>query len=259
MTWLRKRGCAQNKSLDRIEDVSNRYLTQHASDTGTLKNATTTTNDKLQHIGTTLQASNLGTQQLLEQVSDKVQNLSGMSSGQSETLNAILNLLRTQVTEKPSSSVEEMSRKFDAMEEHKVEVGREREVLDGEEDGIMECLGRLCQLATETNETIFSEDAEAIIRDLECLLDSLSKVEDVSNEAQHRGKRKRQEGHSDDAASQHGNDLKRMKSFLTSSQSIALNGRSTNPVTHPRVQVSANRVLSVSANARQAWRIQIDE
>ena len=189
--------------------------------------------DSFRGLKATLEASNSDTHQLLEHLGDKVQDLSGLSSEQSETLiitcNAILNLLKQHVFDKPHCCVTDPSESASTKGHQGIYGdGEIYKILDEDEDDIRECLDRLCQLAKETEKTVVSEDAETIINDLQRLFDLLSMAE-MQSAKDSKGKRRREsfESKTDDEVLQQRRGVKRMKSLLTSSQCIALNGKGT--------------------------------
>ena len=251
-------------TLDRIEALSNEQIASHASDSSILG----ATNENVKSLEAMVEASNSSTRQVLEQRGDKVQDLSGLSSEQSETLNstcnAILHLLKQHVSDKPYLSVENDSRKASTMSHHDKDIlGETCDPLDKDEGRMQECLDRLCQLAEETEKSMYSEDAETIIDDLQALLDTLSKAEEQS--AKDRNGKRRRKSYEDDNGDEilrHQREFKRMRSLLTSSQCIALNGKGDQAVFFLALNEQSNlntSLFSASTTARQNGRVQVNE
>jgi hypothetical protein len=195
------------------------------------------THDTVKGLGAKLETSNAGTRQVLEQLGDKVQDLSGWSTEQSETSNAMLVLLKQLVSGK-SQLLDAASGTASASNNRNARnVEESTETSDEDEDGIRECLDRLCRLAEETDRTVYSEDAETIVDDLQSLLDLLSKAGKHSRKDK-KGKRRREshDGATNDEALKNQREVKRMKGILSASQCISLNGRGTDP-TNPLMRI----------------------
>ncbi len=253
-------------SLERIEALSNRLIALDTSNSSNLGTVVTAVNDNVKNVEATLEISNRGTCQLLDQLGDKMQDLTGLSTQQSHTLNtifdAILDLQKHHFSEKSRPSVGDTSWTASTASHQDIHGIREtRQTFDKDEDSIRECLDRLCQLAEETQKTVYSEDAETIIDDLQRLFDFLSKAEHQSTKDR-KGKRRREssEDITDDTVLQHQREVKRMKSLLTTSQCIALNGKGTSSSSLSWEQYELKLSLSsVSAIKCQNGTIRIKE
>ena len=253
-------------SLERIEALSNRLIALDTSNSSNLGTMVTAMNDNVKNVEATLEISNRGTCQLLNQLGDKMQDLSGLSTQQSHILNtifdAILDLQKQRVSEKSRHSVGDTSWTASTESHQDIHWIREtRQTFDKDEDSIRECLDRLCQLAEETEKTMYSEDTETIIDDLQRLFDLSSKAEHQSTKDR-KGKRRREssENITDDEVLQHQREVKRMKSLLTTSQCIALNGKGVSSSSLSWEQYELNvSPSSISAIDRQNGRIRIKE
>ena len=89
-------------------------------------------NDKITGIGATVETLYHGTRQLLEQLGNKVQDLSSLSMGQADTLNdscsAILKLLKQEIPERSERSVTDREsnfagKRFERLETESIERG----------------------------------------------------------------------------------------------------------------------------------------
>ena len=179
-----------------------------------------------------MNSSNTATRQILEELGDKVQNLSGWSAEQSDTSRAILDLLKQLVSEKsPVSDAETLGTAATSSDRNACDVEELTETLDEDNTGIQQCLDRLCRLAEETDRTLYSEDAESIVDDLRNLLDVSLKAGNPSTEGK-KDKRKRESHDSTDNDKTLHNQraVKRMKDILSASQCVSLNGRGTYPL-----------------------------
>lgn len=171
----------------------------------------------VQELASTTQASHLSTSFSLHQLGDKVQDLHGMSTGQSEALNQILELLKQNFPTKDSTSRADPVLSTNGRRE--IDQGVEKWTV--EDENSRDAVYRLCQLANEAEKTVFSEDAEAIIQDLEKMLAMLDRSDAGFDST------KTRRGDEDDE--ELGRDMKRIKGFLYSSHCVEINekGRSS--------------------------------
>ena len=153
-------------------------------------------NESVKGLGITLDTSSHGTRQLLEQLGDKMQELSDLSTKQSKNLNitytTILKLLKEKSSARSCGSVIEAGLSTCAetcreLDKH----GEACKNLENEEDGLQDALNRLCRLVEETDKTVFSEDAESFMFDLHQVFEVLSKVEGDQAAQDRKGKRRR--------------------------------------------------------------------
>ena len=172
-----------------------------------------------------------------EQLSDKVQHMSGSSTGQSETLNAtcnaILELLKQHFPAKSGNPVAEDFR-HEAFPHHTNEDPEEMQVdakaqdTSGDDNCLQHALDRLCHLAKEAGKTVHCEEAETILRDIQQIFELLLEAEEKEFVKDRTGKRSRENDKSDDMEDQllYQREVKRIKGFISASQSIAINEKS---------------------------------
>ena len=177
-------------SLDKIEALSRTHLIQSTKNTSTLERTDTVMNqvsDSIQALGTTANASHQSTMQSLEQLSDKMQDLSGLSTGQSETINAtcnaILELLKQQLPVKPLQSAAKAFQ-HESISPKRMNYSQEVEpegkahINSGDDHDLQNALDRLCHFAKQKEKTAFSEEAEIVIRNLQLILKFLLLAEE---------------------------------------------------------------------------------
>lgn len=184
--------------------------------------------DSVKNIRSTSQTSSQSTRQALEEMGDKIQNLDGLSSEQSATLNSILELLKQQFpTKSPNAAARSTSyqtmKTSDDMEMKDIEYN----ALD--DDSLQDALNRLCRFAKVKERTIFSDEADSVIVDIEQMLTFLLRSEG-GDQSTSNGSRKRKvpcESESDtDRNLQYQHEVKRFKGLLNSSHCIAINEKS---------------------------------
>ena len=169
-----------------------------------------------------------------EQLSDKIQHMSGSSTGQSETLNAtcntILELLKQHLPAKPRNSVAEDLR-HEAFPHHISEDPKEMQVdakaqdVSGDDNSLLCALGRLRHLVKEAGKTVYCEQAETILGDIQQIFELSLEAEEKGVEKEKKGKRSREMYNSNVTADKllYQREVKRIKGFISASQSIAIN------------------------------------
>ena len=235
---LRKRGSSHTLSLERIEALSSTQVVLSEKSSGIQERTNAAVNqvhDSVQALGmaaiTTQQQSMLA----FEQLSDKIQHMSGSSTGQSETVsatcNAILELLKQHFPAKSGNSVAE-DFGHEAFPHHTSENPEEMQVdakaQDTSGDGdncLRDALDRLCHLAKEAGKTVHCEQAETILCDIQQVFELLLEAEEKAFVKERKGKRSRENYESDVMEDQllYQREVKRIKGFLSASQSIAIN------------------------------------
>ena len=231
------RGSSHTMSLDRIEMLSRTHLIQSTNNTSTLEKTDTVMNqvsDSIQALGTIANASHQSTILSLEQLSDKMQYLSGLSTGQSETINAtcnaILELLKQQHPAKPLHSAAEAFQHETispgAMNHsQEVETEGKAHINSGDDHGLQNALDRLCHFAKQKEKTAFSEEAETVIRNLQHILKLLLLDEE---EERREGSKGKTHGESSERAITHNNllyqdEVKQIKRMLGVSHCVSIN------------------------------------
>lgn len=226
------RGSSHTVSLERVEALSHTQIALSTKSSSTLESTKTAVdqiNNNIQTLGTTANTSHQDTCLALEQLGNKVQQLSGLSTTQSENLSAIYELLKQQRTAKYQQPVGKASQ-HEAVSPGAVETFEEMD-LDGKEhdssdddDGLLHALDRLCQFAKEKEKTVFSEDAEAIINDVQHICDLLPEAVEARSVKEMKGKRLRTSYESDmDKNLLYRQEAKRIKGLLTASHCISIN------------------------------------
>lgn len=181
--------------------------------------------DSVKNIRSTSQASSQSTRQALEEMCDKIQNLDGLSSEQSATLNSIFELLKQQFPTKSPNTVARSTSHQTMDTSDDIEIKKiEYNALD--DDSLQDALNRLCRFAKEKERTIFSDEADSLIADIEQMLTFLLRSEG-GDQSLSNGSKKRKvpcESESDtDRNLQYQHEVKRFKGLLNTSHCIAIN------------------------------------
>lgn len=234
---LRKRGSSHTLSLERIEALSSTQAVQSEKSSSIQERTNTAVNkvhDSVQALGIATMTSQQQSMLAFEQLSDKIQHVSGSSTGQSETLNAtcsaILELLKQHFPANSGNPVAEDFR-HKAFPHHTSEDPEEMQVdakaqdTLGDDNCLRHALDRLCHLAREAGKTVHCEEAETILRDIQKIFELLLEAEEKEFVKDRKGKRSRENDKSDDMEDQllYQREVKRIKGFISASQSIAIN------------------------------------
>ena len=261
---LRKRGPSQTVTLERVEALSNTQAVLSEKTSSTLESPNTTVNqvnDAVQALEMTATTSHQSTSLALEQLNDKMQYLSGLSTGQSETLNAtcnaILELLKQQLPVRSQQSAE--SSRSEAIPSGAAESSRETELEGraqddvGDDERLQHAIDRLCHLTKEKEKTVFSAEAETIIHDVQQIFELLLEADQEQYVEDRKGKRPRENDTMDDQLLyQH--EVKRIKGFLSASHCIAINDKGQ---CEPDMVVPFSMVLP-TGDAHCHWRFCLD-
>ena len=227
---LRKRISSHTASLERVEVLSNKQVIQNTTNSDTLERTREGVNqicDSVKDFGRMSQASSKSTCQALEEMSQKIHDLSGLSIEQSTTLDAILELLKQQ------SAIRSQQSAAEAVPHEAIDVSDNVETKNqaheaSDDDDLQDALYRLCHLAKEQGKTLFSAEAESIIRDVEQMLAFLLKAEEGDKSVKTRSKRRRasyENDSYDDQDLQYRHEVKRIKGLLTASHCVGVNER----------------------------------
>lgn len=222
-------------SLERVEALSQTQIVLSTKSSNTLESTKTAVdqlNDNVRALETTANTSQQDACLALEQLSNKMQHLSGLPTAQSElsaTCNAILELLKQQLPAKPQISAAKTlqdeavpPRAAETFEEMELE-GKSHDSSDDDDD-LLCALDRLRQLAKENEKTMFSEEAEAIIHDVQHISDLLFEAEEDGSRKERKGKRPRKSYESDmDDDLLYQQEVKRIKGLLAVSHCISIN------------------------------------
>ncbi|KAK0512253.1 hypothetical protein JMJ35_005381 [Cladonia borealis] len=242
------RGSSHTMSLDKIEALSRTHLIQSTKNTSTLERTDTVMNqvsDSIQALGTIAKESHQSTLLSLEQLSDKVQYLPGLSTGQFESLNATCNaifeLLKQQLPAKPLHSAAKASQHgtippgaINRSQEE--ETQGEAQINSGEDHGLQNALDRLCHFAKQKEKTAFSEEAEIVIRNLQHILKLLLLAEEEERREGRKGMTYEETSERDITRNDvlYQDEVKQIKRMLGASHCVSINEkvfRSSNPAT----------------------------
>ena len=234
---FRKRGFSHTVSLERIEALSSTHAIQSEKSSSMQERtnaAVDKVHDSVQALGMAAMTSQQQSMLAFEQLSDKIHHMSSSSTGQSETLNAtcnaILELLKQHFpANSGNSAAEDFQHK--AFPHHTNEDSEEMEVdakaqdTLGDDNCLRHALDRLCRLAKEVGKTVHCEEAETILYDIQQIFEFLLEAEEKEFVNDRKGKRLRKNDESDDIEDQlsYQREVKRIKGFISASQSIAIN------------------------------------
>ncbi len=185
-----------------------------------------TVQEDVHNIRTTSQAIGQSTYQAMEQVGDKLRDLTGMSTEQSSTLNAILELLKQQIP--VNTRNDDAGTSLPAVVTHDLTEAKEERNEASNDDDLHAALDRLCQFAKEKERTVFSAEAESIILDIAELLSFLLEADEGVKNVQ---SRKKIRGGSNGFANKEDRDLqyrkevKNIKNLIDASHCVAINGK----------------------------------
>ena len=234
---LRKRGSSHTLSLERIEASSSTQAVLSEKSSGIQEKTNTAVNqvhDSVQALGMAAITSQQQNMLAFEQLSDKIQHISSSSTGQSENLNstcnAILNLLKQHFPAKPGNPVakdfqHETFPHQTSEDPEEMQVDANAQDTSGDDNSLRHALDRLCHLAKEAGKTVHCEEAEKILSDIQQIFELLLEAEEKEFVKDRKGKRSREDDKSDDVEDQllYQREVKRIKGFISASQSIAIN------------------------------------
>ena len=234
---LRKRGSSHTLSLERIEASSSTQAVLSEKSSGIQERTNTAVNqvhDSVQALGMAAITSQQQNMLAFEQLSDKLQHISGSTTGQSETLNttcnAILELLKHHFPAKPGNPVakdfpHEAFPHQMSEDPEEMQVDANAQDTSGDDNSLRHALDRLCHLAKEAGKTVHCEEAEKILSDIQQIFELLLEAEEKEFVKDRKGKRSRETNNSDDVEDQllYQREVKRIKGCISASQSIAIN------------------------------------
>ena len=224
-------------SLERVEALLKKHVVLSTKDSSNLertKASVNHVNNSVQAFGMIANASHQSTLLSLEQLNEKMQHLTSLSTGQSETLNAtcsaILELLKQQLPAKPQQSAVEAFQ-HEAVSPGAIEDFEEMETegkaydKSSDDNGLQDALDRLCHLAKQKEKTVFSEEAETIIHNIQYIFELLLKAEEEECKEERKGKRS-WESYERDITDDHPlyqHEVKRIKGLLSASHCVSIN------------------------------------
>ena len=235
---LRRRGFTHTHSLERVEVLSNKQVALSTSNSDTLERAIVAVGqmrDNVQGIGTASQASDQRSSQALKMLGDKMEDIVSLSTEQSNTLEAIFELLKQQFSAKSQETSGETVPAEAAETPVDVDMDANAHASSSCDDDLQDSLSRLRHLAQEKQKTMFSAEADAIIQDLEQIFfPPLNAERDERSDMDKKGKRRRDSAdsnrNSDELEYQH--EVKRIKGLLTASHCVAVNDKGFSHMRH---------------------------
>ena len=217
-----QRSLTHTASLGRIEEHSTTQIAQHSSHALMLERAVDSTNQtdaKLQAFKTTAETSQNATQQALERLEDRIQGLSATSKGQADT---ILELLTQRLSVKSSDAASCSTSPMDGEALEERDYYKERQERLQDDQSLRDAVDRLCRGVKDKETSMFSEDVDEIVADVQQLLNLLLKAE--AEESQNRkGKRSICSYENDFHYPQYQKEVNRIKAVLITSPCIAFN------------------------------------
>ena len=228
---LRKRGSAHTHSLERVEVLSNKQVALSTSNSDTLERTIVAVGqmcNSVQGIGAVSQASQQRSSQALRMLGDKMEDIASLSTEQSNTLEAIFELLKQQFSAKSQETSGETVPAEAAETSEDVDIDSNAHASSSGYDDLQDSLSRLRHLAQEKQKTVFSAEADAIIQDLEQIFfPTLNAEQDERSDKDNKGKRRRDfietDSNGDELEYQH--EIKRIKGLLTASHCVAVNDK----------------------------------
>ena len=228
---VRKRGSTHTHSLERVEVLSNKQVALSTSNSDMLERAIVAVGqmrDSVQDIGAVSQASDQRSSQALRMLGDKMDDIASLSTEQSNTLEAIFELLKQQFPAKSPEASGEIVRAEAVETSEDVDMDENAHASSSDYDDLQESLSRLRNLAQEKQKTVFSAEAEAIIQDLEQIFFlRLNAERDERPDENNQGKRCKNstesDSNSDELEYQH--EIKRIKGLLAASHCVAVNDK----------------------------------
>ena len=215
-------------SLGRAEVLSNKQLLSIEANSNiseTTRKGVEKIHEVVENCRHISQVSEQRTSQSLEEITGRMHDLAGLSTEQSKTLNAIIELLKQQSPVEAQQQTTESG--LNGVTEVTQDAEQETEAPDLlEDEGLQDSLNRLCRLANEKERTVFSTDAESIILDIEQLLMPFANSNEGANDYTNQSKRRRASYENDvsnDCDMQQHHVVKRIKGHLATSRSLAVN------------------------------------
>ena len=233
-TASRKAIFSQTKRLERLEVSSTQHATLSTAISSTVS-GTKAGVDQIHEIvedhRATSQALNHSTRKALDDMSERMQGLTGLTTDQSSTLSSILELLKQQVVDRSPPNVAESNPHRPASPSD--DSGTEAAVPQNlDEDALENAIDRLCGFVNEKEKVLFSAEADSLISDIEKLLiflsENIERCKAVRATSKRKGVPEGTDG-DDNQDLQYRREVKRMKGLLTSSGCLAINGKGIPP------------------------------
>ncbi len=235
---LRKRGSTHTHSLERVEVLSNKQVALSTSNSDTLERtivALGQMRDNVQGIRAASQASDQSSSQALRMLGDKMEGIASLSTEQSNTLEAIFELLKQQFSAKTQETSGDTVPAEAAEASDDVDMDANAHASSSDYDNLQDSLSRLRHLAQEKQKTLFSAEADAIIHDIEQIFfPPLNAERDERANKDNKGKRRRDsaESNPDSDELEYQHEIKRIKGLLTASHCVAVNEKGFSHMLH---------------------------
>ena len=228
---ISKRGSTHTHSLERVEELSNKQVALSTSNSDTLERAIAAVGqmrDRVQGIGAASQASDQRSSQALRMLGDRMEDIAALSTEQSNTLEAIFELLKQQFSAKSSEARGKTvpAEASEILED--VNMDASAHISSSGYDDLQDSLSRLRNLAQEKQKTVFSAEAEAIIQDLEQIFFPTLNAEGVERpDKNNKGKRRKDSTESDSNSDEleYQREIRRIRGLLTASHCVAVNDK----------------------------------
>ena len=212
--------------------------------------------DSVQGIRAASQASDQRSSQALRMLGDKMEDIASLSTEQSNTLEAIFELLKQQFSAKTQGTSGETVPAEAAETSEDVDMDANAHASSSGYDDLQDSLSRLRHLAQEKQKTVFSAEADAIIHDIEQIFfPPLNAERNERSDKDNKGKRRRDSAdsnrNSDELEYQH--EIKRIKGLLTASHCVAVNDKGSSHMLHdPELLPFANPYIIL---ASRSWTV----
>lgn len=191
--------------------------------------------DKLDGIREAFEASDQRSSQALTRLGDKMEDIPSLSPEQSNTLEAIFELLKQQFSanNQGTSGATVSAEAAEPSDDTDMDANAHKN--PSGYDDLQASLSRLRRLAQEKQKTVFSAEADAIIHDIEQIFfTQLNAERDERSSEDKKGKRRRDstESNSESDELEYQHEIKRIKGLLTTSYCVAVNDKGLSHMPH---------------------------
>ena len=191
--------------------------------------------DSVHGIKEASQASDQRSSQALRRLGDRMEDIASLSTEQSNTLEAIFELLKQQFSANNQGTSGATVPAEAAEPSDDTDMDPNAHANSSGYDDLQASLSRLCHLAQEKQKTVFSAEADAIIHDLEQIFFTpLNAKRDERSSKDNKGKRRRDstESNSESDELEYEHEIKRIKGLLTTSHCVAVNDKGLSHMLH---------------------------
>ena len=201
--------------------LSNKQVALTNSNSDTLEQI----RDSVYGIREAFEASDQRLSQALTRLGDKMEHIPSLSPEQSNTLEAIFELLKQQSSANKSGAPVSAGATKPSDD---TDMDANAHTNSSGYDDLQASLSRLRRLAQEKQKTVFSAEADAIIHDIEQIFfPPLNAERDERSSKVNKGKRRRDstESNSESDELEYQHEIKRIKGLLTASHCVAVNDK----------------------------------